>query len=186
MIPGEDFVMSLKAQWCRWSNREQDVDRDLIHAASRGLVETVSMLAPSAAPAARACALWQAAFEGRSGRVRDALLSQGAPLQSVKDGMLCRAAQDGNVQNIFAGLECGADIHNNNDLPLFLAASNGREQAVLALLNAGADAHRAFNVYTLRQLREKNLRNPALDIVERAFLSPRGEKPGIGFRPEPR
>lgn len=184
MIPGEDLVMSLKAQWCRWSNRTQDVDRDLIYAASRGLQATVALLAPSAAPAARSCALWQAAFEGHSAAVQDTLLSQGASFQALKDGMLCRAAQEGNVRNIFAELEYGADIHNNNDLPLFIAVLNKREQAASALLSAGANVHQALNVYTLGQLREASLKNPALDIAERAFFASAAvEKPGIGFRP---
>lgn len=181
LFSGTDWLYSLKAQWKLRHQWLADIDRDFIDAAARGLPGTASRLLPHASPTAKTLALWRATYEGHK-TVADILFDDGVDQQAYLDAVLCKSAAGGDIPGIESALARGADLHNNNDLPLMLAATNAQERAARELLTMGADPRRAFNAYTLGQLKRSG--NPAADLIERAYLhESKGKRPVIGFQP---
>ena len=180
------WLFDLRTKWKLRNQWTQDVDRDLVFAASKGLENSIVQLIPHATYLGKALAFWQASFDGHA-RAQRMLLDSGAPKQAYLDGMLSRAAEQGDLAGIQSAIDRGAELHNNNNLPLMLAVSHGREAATQDLLSRGANPNSAFNIVTLRQLRDRVGANEAcISMVERVFFAdaPK-EKPLIGFDPRP-
>lgn len=176
------IVFLTKVQWKLRNHWNQDMSRDLIYAASQNFPGTVRDLLPYASSQAKSYALWLASLNGLE-RIQEILLEDKVPAQAQLDGLLCRAAKRGDVNDMISALNNGADIHNNNDFALRLAAENGHIDATRRLLDRGADARRAFSVSDLFGGNDSRAGNAALALIERTFLErPQRPKPDIGFQ----
>lgn len=179
------IVFLTKVQWKLRNHWNQDMSRDLIYAAAQNFPGTVRDLLPYASPQAKSYALWLASLNGLE-RIQEILLEDRVPAQAQLDGLLCRAAKRGDVNDLISALSNGADIHNNNDFALTLAASNGHIDATRKLLDKGADVRRAFSVSDVFGGNDSRAGNAALALIERAFLKKQQPaKADIGFQVSP-